>query len=118
MKTKLFVFTLFLFLAKFNMAQTKFQRAYGDTMSEYSFSAQQTSDKGFILAGYTNSYGIGQNNFYLIKTDSAANVVWSKIHAGNLDDESYSVKQTTDGGYIIDLFHNSHSIFQNKANSL
>ena len=81
--------------------QNTFMKTYGDSLSEFIFSAQQTTDKGFILAGYSNSYGTTANNFYLVKTDSLGNSSWSKVYEGYNRDEAYSVQQTTDGGYIV-----------------
>ncbi len=92
------LFSAFLFAAN---SQNIFVQTYGDLLSESSFSAAQTSDKGFILSGFTDSYGTGVNNFYLVKIDSTANIIWSKIYEGNHDDEAYSAQQTADGGYIL-----------------
>ncbi len=112
MKTKfnLFLILYFIFLVKVSKAQTLFQKTFGDSLSEYCFSAKQTNDKGFILTGYTKSYGTGGNNFYIIKTDSTSNIIWSKIYGGPLDDEAYSIQQTTDGGYIMAGYTKSFGI--------
>ncbi len=97
----------FVLLINFSIAQTGFQKTYGGAFDERGFSVNQTTDKGFIIAGYTNSYGAGMNDFYLIKSDSLGNPVWSKTYGGTKDDEAYSVKQTTDGGFIIAGYSNS-----------
>jgi hypothetical protein len=63
---------------------------------------QQTSDGGYILAGYAHPYGTGYNNFWLIKTDANGNKVWDKTFGKNGETSTaYSVKQTSDGGYIL-----------------
>jgi hypothetical protein len=97
-------------LTNFSKAQTRFQTTFGGSLNEFCFSAKQTNDKGFVLAGYTNSYGTGGNNFYIIKTDSLSNILWSKIYGGINDDEGFDIQQTTDGGYIISGYTKSFGI--------
>jgi arginine repressor len=112
MKIKFNIYLLlgFVLLVKLSKAQTVFQKTFGDSLSEYCFALKQTNDKGFILAGYTNSYGAGRNDIYIIKTDSLSNIVWSKVYGGPNDDEAYAVQQTTDGGYIVGGYTRSFGI--------
>ena len=62
---------------------------------------QQTSDGGYIITGHSSYFGSGPPDLYLIKTDSAGNIIWSKTFGGANYDKGYSVLQTTDGGYIV-----------------
>ena len=63
-------------------------------------SVQQTTDGGYIICGSRVDYTeIG--DVYLIKTDNNGDSIWTKTFGGVEDDQSYSVQQTTDGGYII-----------------
>ncbi|MBN4051482.1 hypothetical protein JYU16_01575, partial [bacterium AH-315-M05] len=82
---------------------TLWTRIFGGTGSDIGRSVQQTSDGGYIIAGYTYSYGSGfpDADVYLIKTDISGNMLWSKLYSGPDADMGYSVKQTGDGGYII-----------------
>ncbi|VVB94797.1 Uncharacterised protein [uncultured archaeon] len=77
-------------------------KTFGGIDFDSADSVQQTSDGDFVIAGYTNSYGVGINNAWLIKTDSEGNELWNKTFGEkNFGSNAYSVRQTTDGGYIL-----------------
>ncbi len=73
----------------------------GGTDYDEAQSVQQTLDGGYILAGYTYSYGTFDTDAWLIKTDTNGNQQWSKTFGGTGNDEALSVQQTLDGGYIL-----------------
>jgi hypothetical protein len=76
-------------------------RTFGGTHLDCGFSVQQTSDGGYVIIGYIDSSGSGEENAWLIKTDSNGNQVWDNIFGGANSDRGTSVQQTKDGGYII-----------------
>jgi len=73
---------------------------YGGGNTDYAYSIQQTSDGGYIVAGYSGSYTYGGNDFAIYKLDSNGNKVWFKHYGGSNNDYAYSIQQTSDGGYI------------------
>ena len=57
-------------------------KAYGGTSAEGAKSLRETSDGGYILAENTFSYGAGNADVYLIKTDSDGHFEWSQVFGG------------------------------------
>jgi hypothetical protein len=89
------------------------EKTFGGNSSDSANSIQQTSDRGYIIAGSTNSYGNGENDVYLIKTDAGGNRVWEKTFGGNSSDSANSIQQTSDRGYIIAGSTNSYGNGEN-----
>ncbi|MBW8051179.1 MAG: T9SS type B sorting domain-containing protein [Cytophagales bacterium] len=84
-----------------SLGDTLWTKAYGGTGNDHGRSVMQTTDLGYIITGYTNSFGAGEYDVYLIKTDSNGNTQWTKTYGGAVYDAGSSVIQTTDGSYII-----------------
>ena len=61
---------------------------------------QQTLDGGYIIVGFTTSFGSG-GDVYVIKTDPNGNLIWQTNFGGYFSDIAYSIQKTKDGGYII-----------------
>ena len=80
---------------------TLWTRTYGGSGSDYGFSIQQTSDSGFVVAGYTQSFGAGDIDVYLIRTDPTGDTLWTKTYGSSQSDLGFSVQQTTDGGFVV-----------------
>jgi hypothetical protein len=76
-------------------------RTFGGSSGDFGESVQQTSDGGYIVAGYTRSFGAGGRDIYLIKTDSLGGTQWIRTYGGSFDEWSYSVQETRDGRYIL-----------------
>ena len=77
------------------------QKTYGGSVAERGSFIQQTIDGGYIVAGYTHSFGAGTGDFWVLKLDSNGNISWQKTYGGSDRDEAYSIQQTSDGGYIV-----------------
>ena len=74
---------------------------FGGSDNEVGYSVQQTTDGGYIIAGSTESFGAGNADVWLVKTDASGDTLWTKTFGGSELDIGYSVQQTLEGGYII-----------------
>ncbi len=90
------------YLVKTNAAgDTTWTRTYGGTSNDEGYSVQQTSDSGYIIAGYTSSFGAGNQDVYLVKTNAAGDKLWTRTIGGSLRDWGNCVRQIAGGGYMI-----------------
>jgi hypothetical protein len=89
-------------LVKTDSAGTaQWNQTYGGTNYEEVHSLVQTSDGGYAIAGTTNSYGAGDEDIWLVKTDASGTTLWTQTYGGTGDDYGYSVVETSDGGYAV-----------------
>ena len=81
------------------LGNTQWIKAYGSNDGENGLALQQTSDMGYIIAGFT--LGFGGYRVFVVKTDSNGDTLWTKGYGGGNYSIAYSVQQTSDGGFII-----------------
>jgi len=78
------------------------EKNYGGANVEFGQCVQQTTDGGYVVCGYTKSFGNGNNELYLIKTNPQGDTMFTKTFGDTtVDCLGMSVQQTTDGGYIV-----------------
>ena len=90
----------FLLLKTDENGDSLWSKTFGETI-HWGGSVQQTTDGGYIISGWNKSFGEAWTDISLVKTDINGDSIWTKTFGGTADDYSYSVQQTTDGGYII-----------------
>jgi len=78
-------------------------RVSSGTNDDEAYSMVRTTDQGYVLTGWTRSYGpnIPSKNIFVTKLNSLGNVVWSRVYGGLNDDEAYSIIETFDGGFAV-----------------
>lgn len=79
----------------------EWSETYGETEDDKVHDVQQTADGGYVMAGSTKSFGVGNWDYYIVKTDSQGNEEWTKTFGEDSNDECYSIQLTSDGGYIV-----------------
>jgi hypothetical protein len=91
----------------------QWQKRFGGSGLETASSIKQTSDGGYIVAGYTYSNdgdvngNHGDHDYWILKLDSDGNFQWQKCLGGSQTDYAHSIETTTDGGYIMAGISNS-----------
>ena len=94
---------LFIILLTFGYTQPgiEWSQTFGGWSADFAHSVQQTPDGGYIVGGYTRSFGNGNSDVWLIKTNSNGQEQWDRTFGGSSNDTGRFVQQTLDGGYII-----------------
>lgn len=91
-----------------DIGDTLWTRVIGDTGNEQG-RAIETSDNGFIIVGKKTEFSIGSPaDVWIVKTDFAGNILWTKTYGGNEHDAATSVEETPDNGFIIGARTQSH----------
>ena len=80
---------------------TIWTRTYGGSELDEARSIAVTPDGYYIIAGITHSYGSGNGDVYLIKTNTNGDTIWTRTYGGSELDEARSIAVTSDGYYII-----------------
>ena len=80
---------------------TLWTRIFGGAGIDGGHYVEETSDSGFIITGFSASFGAGDVDLYLLRTDRDGNLLWSKTYGGVGGEEGNTVHQTVDGGFIV-----------------
>ena len=81
--------------------QAEWNVTFGGVAREIAKCVIQTDDGGFFLIGATESFGTGNNDIWLVKTNVSGQAEWNKTIGGSLNDYALSMIQTTDEKYAI-----------------
>jgi len=76
-------------------------KTFGGTDYDQAYSLVKTSDGGYALAGNTYSFGAGDPDFWLIKTDGSGNMEWNHTYGGEHNDGANSLVENSDGGFAL-----------------
>ena len=83
---------------------TLWTRTYGGESEDWALSIDNADSTGYILCGYTYSYGAGESDAYLIRTDLNGDTLWTRTYGSPYNDWGYCIKNTVDGGFIFTGF--------------
>jgi len=81
--------------------QLLWQKTYGGSEVDEVTAIRQTLDGGYIMVGQTSSFNVDWRDVWVLKLDPDGNVGWQKTYGNTGPDSGYSIRQTSDGGYIV-----------------
>jgi len=108
--SSLFLVFSFSFFTSFAQPSLEWQKCLGGANEDGAYSIQQTSDGGYIVAGYTGSNdgdvsgNHGDYDYWIVKLTSSGTLEWQKAFGGIYGTGytiAHSIQQTNDGGYIV-----------------
>lgn len=76
-------------------------RMYGGGQYEAGTDVVQTPDEGFLLLGWTRSFGAGQKDWYLVRTDAQGNEQWHKTYGDSNNQSGSSIADGPSGSYVL-----------------
>jgi uncharacterized delta-60 repeat protein len=76
-------------------------KTYGGGAEEEAWTVQQTSDGGYLVGGYTYSFGAGNTDYWVVRLAADGAVIWQRSYGGAKYDLADLVYQTCDGGYVV-----------------
>ncbi len=85
----------------------QWSKIYGGDDWDFGNSVIQTSDGGYLICGSTYSFGNGDEDYYLVKTNNLGDTTWTKTFGGAKQDVAKSVIETLDNAYLVTGFSKS-----------
>jgi hypothetical protein len=86
---------------------TLWTRTYGGSNDDQAYSIRQTADKGYILAGWTASFGSQGTDIYMVRTDSIGDTLWTRKYGGSGEEMAFCIAGMPDQGFVLGGFTSS-----------
>jgi hypothetical protein len=83
---------------------TLWSKTYGGDSTDGAVWMEETSDSGFVILGTTRSFGEGDKDIWLIKTNRYGEIEWTQTYGGTeveMMTGNGFIGQMEDGGYIV-----------------
>jgi hypothetical protein len=90
------------YLAKLDTAGNMiWEKHYGGPYRQRAGKVKETFDGGFILGGWNETTGYAISSFYMVRTNSTGDTLWTKSYTNGLQCYGLTVAQTTDSGFVV-----------------
>lgn len=101
------------------------EKHYGGSLDDWAQDIIGTSDGGYIMVGWTESFdhdvsaNYGGEDYWVVKLDVSGNIEWEQNYGGSANDVGRAIRQTNDGGYIVAGYSssNDHDVSDNYGSS-
>jgi len=84
-----------------SFGNVQWNKTYGGASTDYCYNVYQTVDGGYLMLGYTSSFGAGARDGWLVKTDASGNMQWNKTYGTPGQELLFSLVMASDGGYLL-----------------
>jgi hypothetical protein len=79
----------------------QWEKSFGGSKPDYAYSMVQTNDGNYLITGYSQSFGGGDMDVYLVKISPSGSLIWQKTYIGWGNEEAREIIKSADGNYII-----------------
>jgi hypothetical protein len=79
----------------------QWQSTYGGALRDEGLSVVEATDGGYIIAGFTYSFGNLNRSVYLVRVDGSGSLLWQRTYGGPYGSAAISIEPTLDGGYVM-----------------
>ncbi len=86
-----------------NLGLYEWGLTYGRNSLEKGKELLQTADGGYVIAGYSFSYGVGPGDreAFVMKTDAVGVEVWANVFGGSGIDTAFDIVPVNGGGFFV-----------------
>ncbi|MGD9402275.1 MAG: FlgD immunoglobulin-like domain containing protein [bacterium] len=74
---------------------------YGDSLRDIGTWVETSSTYGYVACGFEDFEGSENEDAFLMRLDEYGDTMWVKSYGDSLEDHFMSLKETSDGGYIL-----------------
>ncbi|WP_455391547.1 hypothetical protein [[Eubacterium] cellulosolvens] len=96
----------------------EWSKTFGGEDFDVGVHVQEVSDGGYIIVGFTESFGGGERDVWLLKTDNHGELQWDKTFGGDGEARGRYVQEHPDGGYLIWAQFENKGLVQIKTDNM
>lgn len=91
----------FLMVKLDQFGDTVWEKTFGGPLDDYGYRMHKTHDGGYLITGHTDSYGAGDCDGYVVKTDLDGDTIWTRTYGGDEDDIIHGAIELANGDWLM-----------------